>query len=58
MADAIIKAKDVIKDEFLVIMPYYINIKEYLPKIINVNAPAVAVKKYEDDDEKTHGISI
>ncbi len=57
MADAIIKAKDVIKDEFLVIMPYYINIKEYLPKIINVNAPAVAVKKYEDDDEKTHGIA-
>lgn len=57
MADAIIKAKDAIKDEFLVIMPYYVNIKEYLPKIINVNAPAVAVKKYEDDDEKTHGIA-
>ncbi len=57
MADAIIKAKNAIKDEFLVIMPYYINIKEYLPKIINVNAPAVAVKKYEDDDEKTHGIA-
>ncbi len=57
MADAIIKAKNAIKDEFLVIMPYYVNIKEYLPKIINVNAPAVAVKKYEDDDEKTHGIA-
>lgn len=57
MADAIIKAKDAIKDEFLVIMPYYVNIKEYLPKIINVNAPAVAVKKYEDGDEKTHGIA-
>ena len=57
MADAIIKAKKVIKNDFLVIMPYYVNIKEYLPKIMRINAPAVAVKKYEENDEKTHGIA-
>ena len=56
MADAIIKAKNAIKDEFLVIMPYYVNIQDYLPKIKNTNAPAIAVKKYEENDEKTHGI--
>ncbi|MCL4376366.1 sugar phosphate nucleotidyltransferase [Candidatus Parvarchaeota archaeon] len=57
MADAIIKAKPEIKDDFLVIMPYYVNIKDYIQKLSKVKAPAVAVKKYEDGDEKTHGIA-
>ena len=57
MADAIIKSKSIVKDEFLVIMPYYINIKEHLQKLIKTGAPAVAVKKYEEEDEKTHGIA-
>ncbi|MEM0144072.1 MAG: NDP-sugar synthase, partial [Candidatus Parvarchaeum sp.] len=57
MADAIIKAKDVITGEFLVIMPYYVNIKDYLHDMIKIKAPAVAVKPYEEGDEKTHGIA-
>ncbi len=56
MADAIIRSKSEVKGDFLVIMPYYINIKSYLQKLNKVNAPAVAVKKYEEGDEKTHGI--
>ncbi len=57
MADAIIKAKSLIKEDFLVIMPYYVNIKDYIQKLSKVEAPAVAVKKYEEGDEKTHGIA-
>lgn len=57
MADAIIKSKAVVKDDFLVIMPYYVNIKDYIQKLNKASAPAVAVKKYEDGDEKTHGIA-
>ena len=57
MADAIIKSKSILKDEFLVIMPYYVNIKDYLQKSIKIGAPAVAVKRYEEGDEKTHGIA-
>ena len=57
MADAIIRAKPVIKDDFLVIMPYYVNIKDYIKKLSKVKAPAVAVKKYREGDERTHGIA-
>jgi NDP-sugar pyrophosphorylase family protein len=57
MADAIIKSKSVIKGDFLVVMPYYVNIKDYLRGLNNISAPAVAVKKYVEGDEKTHGIA-
>jgi bifunctional UDP-N-acetylglucosamine pyrophosphorylase/glucosamine-1-phosphate N-acetyltransferase len=57
MANAIIKSKSILKDEFLVIMPYYVNIKDYLQKSIKIGAPAVAIKRYEEGDEKTHGIA-
>jgi bifunctional UDP-N-acetylglucosamine pyrophosphorylase/glucosamine-1-phosphate N-acetyltransferase len=56
MDDAILRSKDVIHDDFLVIMPYYINIDSYLNKVKGVKAPAIALRKYEEGDEKTHGI--
>ncbi|MGC8533539.1 MAG: sugar phosphate nucleotidyltransferase [Candidatus Parvarchaeum sp.] len=57
MADAIIRSKAAVKGDFLVIMPYYVNIKDYIQKLNKLTAPAVAVKKYVEGDEKTHGIA-
>ncbi len=57
MADAIIKSKNAIKGDFIVIMPYYVNIKDYLTEMMKIKAPAVAVKRYEEGDEKTHGMA-
>ena len=57
MADAIIKAKPAINGDLLVIMPYYVNIGDYIEKLSKVKTPAVAVKKYVEGDEKTHGIA-
>jgi bifunctional UDP-N-acetylglucosamine pyrophosphorylase/glucosamine-1-phosphate N-acetyltransferase len=57
MDDAILKARNLIKDEFLVVMPYYINIADCLKQAAGVKAPAIAVKKYENGEEKTHGIA-
>lgn len=57
MGDAIFKARNLIKDEFLVIMPYYININDVLSTAEKAKSPAVALKEYKEGDEKTHGIA-
>lgn len=57
MDDAILKAKNLIKGDFIVIMPYYVNISEIIKKSTKTASPAIALKRYEEGDEKTHGIA-
>ncbi len=57
MDDAILRSKDFLKEDFLVIMPYYLNIDDYIDRIKEAKSPAVAVKPYEEGDEITHGIA-
>jgi NDP-sugar pyrophosphorylase family protein len=56
MADAILKAKGLIKEDIISVMPYHINLADSIDVIKEVKAPAIAVKPYIEGDELTRGI--
>lgn len=56
MADAILKAKGLIKEYLVITMPYHINLADSIDIIKEVKAPAIAVKPYSEGDELTKGI--
>ncbi len=57
MHDAIMSAKHLLKGEFLVILPYHLEIALRLNVVFKAKTPSILVKTYAEGDELTKGIA-